>query len=55
MVHFLRYMASMTYQTEGKDEGRRMTRGYGWATVLSFVFFILGMGTVAVGTLLNLP
>ena len=54
-VHFLRYMASMTYQTEGKDEGRKMTWVHGLATIASFVFFLLGMGIVVRGALLNLP
>lgn len=54
-VHFLRYMASMTYQTEGADEGRKMTWVHGLATIASFVFFLLGMGIVVRGALLNLP
>ena len=54
-VHFLRYMASMTYQTEGADEGRKMTWMHGRATILSFVFFLLGMGIVVIGAFQNLP
>ncbi len=54
-VHFLRYMASMTYQKEGADEGRKMTWVHGLATIASFVFFLLGMGIVVRGALLNLP
>lgn len=54
-VHFLRYMASMTYQKEGADEGRKITRVHGWATIFSFVFFLVGMGIVVLGAFLNLP
>ncbi len=54
-VHFLRYMTSMTYQTEGAGEGRKMTEFHGWATILSFVFFLLGMGIVVFGAFQNLP
>ena len=54
-VHFLRYMASMTYQKEGADEGRKMTRVHGWVTIFSFVFFLVGMGIVVVGAFRNLP
>lgn len=54
-VHFLRYIASMTYQKEGAVEGRKMTWVHGLATIASFVFFLLGMGIVVRGALLNLP
>ena len=54
-VHFLRYMASMTYQKEGADEGRKMTRVHGLATIFSFVFFLVGMGIVVFGAFRNLP
>jgi hypothetical protein len=54
-VHFLRYMTSMTYQQEGADEGRKMTRVHGWATIISFIFFLFGMGIVIVRAFLNLP
>jgi hypothetical protein len=54
-VHFVRYMASMTYQTEGLDEGRKMTRVHWLVTILSFVFFLLGMGIVVIGAFRNLP
>ncbi len=54
-VHFLRYMASMTYQKEGADEGRKMTRVHGLATIFSFVLFLVGMGIVVFGAFRNLP
>ncbi len=54
-VHFLRYMASMTYQKEGADEGRKMTWVHGLATIFSFVFFLVGMGIVVFGAFRNLP
>lgn len=54
-VHFVRYTASMTYQTEGIDEGRKITRVHWWATSASFVFFLLGMVIVVIGAFLNLP
>ena len=54
-VHFLRYMTSMTYQQEGADEGRKMTRVHGWATIISFIFFLFGMGIVIGRAFLNLP
>ena len=54
-VHFFRYMASMTYQMEGAGEGRKMTRLHGQATIISFVFFLLGMVIVVVGAFRNLP
>ncbi len=54
-VHFLRYMASMTYQKEGADEGRKMTRVHGWVTIFSFAFFLVGMGIVVFGAFRNLP
>lgn len=54
-VHFLRYMASMVYQRDGKDEGRKVTKVHGWATVASFVLFLVGMSIVVAGALQNLP
>ena len=54
-VHFLRYMASMAYQKEGADEGRKMTPVHGLATIFSFVFFLVGMGIVVFGAFRNLP
>lgn len=54
-VHFLRYITSITYQKDGADEGRKMTKIHGWATVIPFVFFLLGMAVVATGALQNLP
>lgn len=54
-VHFFRYMASMTYQMEGADVGRKMTWVHGLATILSFILFLLGMGIVVIGAFRNLP
>ena len=48
-------MASMTYQKEGTNEGRTMTWYHQLATILSFVFFLVGMGIVVIGAYLNLP
>lgn len=54
-AHFLRYWASMTYQTKGAIEGRKATLAHQAATVTSFLAFLLGMSIVIYGAFPNLP
>lgn len=55
VVHFLRYWASMTYQTKGANEGRKLTMAHQVATGLSFACFFLGMSIIVCGAFRNLP
>lgn len=54
-AHFLRYETSETYQMIGREEGRKKTRFHKCVTKTAFVMFLLGMGTVVIGALRNLP
>ena len=54
-VHFVRYETTEVYQMKGRAEGQEMTRKHKAFTKVGFALFLLGMGIVVLGALLNLP
>ncbi len=54
-VHFQRYEASETYQMEGRQEGREMTKRHKQLTKFAFRMFLFGIAIVSIGASLNLP
>ncbi len=54
-VHFQRYAASETYQTETQELGREMTKRHKDLTKFAFRMFLFGMAIVVFGAALNYP